>query len=94
MKSDIQVSVRILVEYASRSGDISLGFMGPNRPVEGIHGHQAVQRTRPENYTPEVPISHVTETETISLNITGRIDGIFEESFWAQQKRNMAAGLR
>lgn len=78
MKSDIQVSVRILVEYASRSGDISLGFMGPNRPVEGIHGHQAIQRTRPENYTPEVPISHVTETETISLNITGRIDGIFE----------------
>ena len=79
MKSDIQVSVRTLVEYASRSGDISLGFMGPNRPVEGVYGHQALQRTRPENYTPEVPISHVTETETISLNITGRIDGIFEE---------------
>jgi DNA excision repair protein ERCC-2 len=79
MKSDIQVSVRTLVEYASRSGDISLGFMGPNRPVEGIHGHQAIQHTRPENYTPEVPISHITETETITLNITGRIDGIFEE---------------
>jgi DNA excision repair protein ERCC-2 len=79
MKSDIQVSVRILVEYASRSGDISLGFTGPSRPVEGIHGHQAIQHTRPENYTPEVPISHVTETETISLNIIGRIDGILEE---------------
>jgi DNA excision repair protein ERCC-2 len=79
MKSDIQVSVRILVEYASRSGDISVGFIGSNRPVEGIHGHQAIQHTRPENYTPEVPISHVTETETISLNIIGRIDGIFED---------------
>lgn len=79
MKSEMQVSVRTLVEYASRSGDISLGFMGPNRPVEGVYGHQALQHTRPENYTPEVSISHVTETETISLNITGRIDGVIEE---------------
>ncbi len=79
MKSEIQVSVRTLVEHASRSGDISLGFMDPNRPVEGIYGHQAVQRTRPENYTPEVPISYITGTEMVSLNITGRIDGILEE---------------
>ena len=79
MKTEIQVSVRTLVEYVSHSGDISLGFMGSKRPVEGIHGHQAIQHTRPENYTPEVPVSHVMETETISLTITGRIDGVFED---------------
>jgi DNA excision repair protein ERCC-2 len=47
--------------------------------MEGIHGHQAIQHAPPENYTSEVSISHVVETEKIALTITGRIDGIFED---------------
>ena len=78
MKTKIQITVRTLVEHTHRSGDLESVFMGSKRPVEGIKMHQMIQKTRHDEYIREVPIYHEMETEHLSLMITGRIDGVFE----------------
>jgi len=78
LKTKIQITVRALVAYAHRSGDLELVFVGQKRPVEGIQAHQMIQKTRPDEYIREVPISHEIETEHLLLTVTGRIDGVFE----------------
>ena len=59
-----------------RAGDLSLEFAGPLRAVEGIRAHQKIQRSRPDSYRSETPVSHRAETDTLILEIRGRIDGV------------------
>ncbi|MDM8525780.1 helicase C-terminal domain-containing protein [Desulfococcaceae bacterium HSG8] len=77
MKEKLKIAVRDLVEYVLRSGDLRSGFMGASRAAEAIRAHQKIQKSRPENYSPEVPLSHQIETDRFSLTISGRADGIF-----------------
>jgi len=79
LKQKLQVAVRTLVEHVCRSGDLECGFFGGSRAVEGIRAHQAVQRSRPDTYTPEVRVSHQIETDRFILAVEGRIDGIYRE---------------
>ncbi|MFW6374617.1 MAG: PD-(D/E)XK nuclease family protein, partial [Thermodesulfobacteriota bacterium] len=76
MKQHFRISVRGLVEHMLRAGDLSLEFAGPLRAVEGIRAHQKIQRSRPETYRSEIPVSHHAETDTLVLEIRGRIDGV------------------
>lgn len=73
----IKVSVRELVEFVFRSGDLVILFPGSARAVEGTRAHQKIQQTRPDGYQPEVPVSHTVDSGGFVLEITGRIDGIF-----------------
>ncbi len=73
----LSIAVRELVEYALRSGDLNLTFVGSGRNTEAIRAHQKVQKSRPESYAPEVSISHEIETPRFLLSIGGRIDGIY-----------------
>lgn len=79
MKRKIQVSVRDLAGYSLRSGDLAMDFSfgGGSRALDGIRAHQEVQESRPEEYRPEVTISHLVETEDLLVVIAGRIDGIY-----------------
>jgi DNA excision repair protein ERCC-2 len=72
------VSVRELVEFSLRTGDLGgeRDFVGPDRAQAGIRGHQKVQRSRPEGYQKEVPLVYDIQTEDFTLSIRGRIDGI------------------
>jgi DNA excision repair protein ERCC-2 len=73
----LRTSVRELVGFALRSGDLAAGGIGsPERLVEGTRGHQEVQRMRPDGYRAEVAVSHTVESEDLSLEINGRIDGL------------------
>ena len=73
----IKTSVRELVGFALRSGDlVSSSFASPSRLVEGTRGHQKLQRTRPETYQSEVAVSHRLDAGALELEISGRIDGI------------------
>lgn len=74
------VSVRNLVEFVMRSGDIDGGFVSSSRAVEGTRGHQKVQEAGGENYTPEVSISYIYKGMDIDLEITGRIDGVIRDN--------------
>lgn len=74
----ISIAVRTLVEHLLRSGDLRIDYFGSVRALEGIRVHQQIQRQRPESYLSEVTVSHVVESEVLSLCVTGRIDGVFK----------------
>jgi DNA excision repair protein ERCC-2 len=75
---EFNISVRELVEFVLRTGDLggSQDFIGPTRALQGIRGHQRIQRSRPKAYTSEVPISYSIQKPEFILNLKGRIDGI------------------
>ena len=76
----LKTSVRELIGFVLRSGDlVSGGFAQPDRMIEGTRGHQKVQRARPAGYQSEVPVSYLVDTEAITLEISGRIDGLLAE---------------
>ncbi len=81
-KRTISVSVRDLVEFILRTGDLGRGgqFAGPNRALEGTRVHQQLQRSRPPGYESEVCVSHTVDTIEFSLELKGRIDGILVQN--------------
>ncbi len=72
------VSVRELVEFVWRRGDLGgeREFVGSDRALAGIRGHQKIQRSRPTGYLTELPVEHRVEVEEFTLLIRGRIDGL------------------
>ncbi len=80
MKRTLRVGVRDLVGYVLRGGDLQQGFIGSRRAVDGIRGHQKVQRQRPDGYQAEVNLNYIHETEGFSLHISGRVDGILADA--------------
>jgi DNA excision repair protein ERCC-2 len=72
------ISVRDLVEFVLRQGDLGgeRGFVGSDRALAGIRGHQKIQRSRPTGYLTELPVEYKVETEEFTLQIRGRIDGL------------------
>ncbi|MCY6353715.1 ATP-dependent DNA helicase [Clostridium sp. ZS2-4] len=74
----IKISVRSLVEFVLRSGDLVSTFVGSTRNTDAIKAHQKIQKSAPEEYKPEVTLSYIVEKEDIILQITGRADGIIE----------------
>ncbi len=77
-KEILKISVRNLIEYILRSGDLMSSFTGSSRAAQGTKAHQIIQKTAEEGYTPEVVVSYLVEDEDIDLGITGRIDGVIE----------------
>jgi DNA excision repair protein ERCC-2 len=76
------VPVRELVEFVLRTGDLGgeREFVGSDRALAGIRGHQKIQRSRPPGYLTELPVEHRLETEEFTLEIRGRIDGLLISS--------------
>ena len=72
------VFVRDLVEFVLREGDLggAREFVGSDRALAGIRGHQKIQRSRPSGYLTELPVEYRVETEEFTLHIRGRIDGL------------------
>jgi len=72
------IAVRDLVEFVLRQGDLGgeREFIGSDRALAGIRGHQKIQRSRPTGYLTELPVEHQVETEDFTLQIRGRIDGL------------------
>jgi DNA excision repair protein ERCC-2 len=73
------ISVRDLVAYVLTTGDLSGGYFSPQRSVAGTRAHQHVQQSRPASYEPEVTVSHTARIRDYTIQISGRIDGIFHE---------------
>lgn len=77
-KPTIKISVRNLVEFILRSGDIDSGFSSPNRAVEGTRIHRSIQKSRKGNYKSEVSVKHNVDLDCFTLVVEGRIDGVLE----------------
>jgi Rad3-related DNA helicase len=78
------ISVRNLVEFVYRSGDLDLRFQGKSKMVDGMKVHQMIQKSQGADYLPEVTLQHVhhfedSQTgEPVALKIAGRADGILK----------------
>jgi len=72
------ISVRELVAFVLREGDLGRQreFIGSDRALAGIRGHQKIQRSRPTGYLTELPVEYMVEAEEFALHIRGRIDGL------------------
>ena len=75
---ELHTSVRNLVEFILRGGDIDnrSGRMITDAMMEGSKIHRKIQRSMGENYQAEVPLALTIEAEEYMLVIEGRADGI------------------
>lgn len=78
-RNEIKISVRNLIEFVLRSGDLDTRFMGSSRAVEGTKAHHKVQKSYGENYTPEVTLRYSVPYQDLTLTVEGRADGILQE---------------
>ncbi|UCC11808.1 MAG: ATP-dependent DNA helicase [candidate division WOR-3 bacterium] len=79
-KQNLGISVRELVAYALRSGDLDTTQFGTVSPTDAIAAHTIVQNVRPSGYRREIPIHHQVETDDFVLEVSGRIDGLFTQT--------------
>jgi len=72
----VKISVRNLVEFILRSGDLTSGFSSSSRALEGSKIHRRIQKAQGADYQPEVHLVHQVEQKGFVLEISGRADGI------------------
>lgn len=72
------VQVREVVAFVLQRGDLGgeRDFVGPNRALAGIRGHQRLQRSRPSGYQKEVRVVYEVDAGEFWLRVQGRIDGL------------------
>ena len=77
---EIKISVRNLVEFILRSGDIDNRHQGSpeNAMAEGSRIHRMIQKRMGSEYKAEVPLRYTYPTENYILVIEGRADGIID----------------
>ena len=81
----VRISVRNLVEFVLRSGDIDNRHSAAAQKDAMLAGgriHRKIQKRMGSNYRAEVPLKHLVEDEEqeIQLLVEGRADGIIEEN--------------
>ena len=80
-KPVIRISVRNLVEFILRSGDLdsTRGSMDKEAMLKGSRIHRKIQKQMGSGYRPEVSLKKETEYEDLIILVEGRADGIFSE---------------
>ncbi|MES2309823.1 MAG: ATP-dependent DNA helicase, partial [Verrucomicrobiota bacterium] len=78
--TDYTISVREIAEFVHRRGDLGGEgqFQRRNRAIEGIKGHQRIQKSRGPEYRSEVPIEGTFTQSGVQLKVQGRIDGLID----------------
>ena len=72
----LKTSVRNLIEFVMRSGDIDNRFRDNTRMVEGIKAHQKIQAKYDKNYKKEYKLKNTTTYKNVDFEIEGRADGL------------------
>ncbi len=79
---DIRVSVRGLIEFIMRSGDLDnrrSSMSTEDAMAEGSRIHRMIQKRQGSAYRAEVPLSYTFVTDDYNIVIEGRADGIIDE---------------
>ena len=81
-KPVIRISVRNLVEFILRNGDLeSGGTVGDKEAMlKGSRLHRKIQKQMGSHYQAEVSLKKDTEYEDLILRVEGRADGIFTQN--------------
>ncbi len=77
--SDIQISVRTLVEFVYSSGSIDSRFRPQSTLVDGTRAHQKIQKTYKDGDQKEVYLSVEIPFDGMNFVIDGRCDGLLFE---------------
>lgn len=78
---DIRVSVRGLIEFILRSGDLDnrrSSMSTEDAMAEGSRIHRMIQKRQGSSYKAEVPLSYTYDTDEYRLVVEGRADGIID----------------
>ena len=81
-KRIIKISVRNLVEFVMRGGDLDNRRSGANQKEamqEGSRIHRKIQKRMGADYRPEVAMKHKVEEDNYEILIEGRADGVIEQ---------------
>ena len=80
-KKVVRISVRNLVEFILRSGDLDSGSGVQDKEAmqKGSRIHRKIQKQMGSSYRSEVSLKQDTEYEDLILRVEGRADGIFTE---------------
>ena len=81
-KKTVRVSVRTLVEFIFRSGDLDSRVRAvpdAEAMLMGSRIHRAIQGRQRGDYQAEVPLKEAVEYDDLILKIEGRADGIFTD---------------
>ena len=81
-KPRVRISVRNLVEFILRSGDLdnSSGTSGDKEAMlKGGRLHRKIQRSMKGDYQAEVSLKKESEYDDVVIQVEGRADGIFTE---------------
>lgn len=79
MVKKISISVRSLVEFVLRAGDIDMRFTGGERMLDGAKAHRRLQKASPQEYAPEVTLSYTFDYKGFAVTLSGRADGVITE---------------
>jgi DNA excision repair protein ERCC-2 len=98
-KPKVRISVRNLVEFILRSGDLdnSRGSSGDKEAMlKGGRLHRKIQRSMKGNYQAEVSLKRESEYEDVIIQVEGRADGIFTEDgeFWIDEIKGIYGNLQ
>ena len=79
MAETVHVSVRSLVEFLMREGDIDNrgGMFAETALLEGANMHRAIQRKAGAGYRAEVTLKNSYALEGFDITLEGRADGVF-----------------
>ena len=80
-KPEVRISVRNLVEFILRSGDLTTGrgALDPESMQKGSRLHRKIQKQKGAEYQAEVSLKDRREFDDLFLTVEGRADGIFIE---------------
>ena len=78
---EIKISVRALVEFILRSGNIDnrIAQAPTDAMQEGGRIHRKIQKSMGPDYHAEVPLKYIHKTDNYELVIEGRADGILDK---------------
>ena len=81
-KPVIRISVRNLVEFILRNGDLESGGTAGDKEamLKGSRLHRKIQKQMGSHYQAEVSLKKDTEYEDLILRVEGRADGIFTQN--------------
>lgn len=75
-KPQFKISVRNMVEFLLKSGDINLTMTGVGQLQEGTRIHRRLQAEAGDDYQPEVRLSYETVFDEFTIMVEGIADGI------------------
>ena len=79
IRREIKISVRTLVEFLMRSGNLDNRFTGRDRLADGARLHRKLQKAYGENDRAEVHFRRSAELDELTFTVIGRADGVLNK---------------